>query len=183
VKTRTSSTGSKSRSSRRGFTLMELLLVMFMITLFFSVLFLRLESPLSGGDLRLAGRMVVNEISRARAEAATNHADRFLRFNLEKNWICLMEGKSASREGIQEWDDPLLRVRELPRGVFLEDLVLKARLKVQEGEADIRFSANGASDRALIHIRNEENEVLTLTLHPLTGEVEVQEGYVDERES
>jgi hypothetical protein len=101
---------------------MELLLVMFMITLFFSVLFLRLESPLSGGDLRLAGRMVVNEISRA-------------------------------------------------------------RLKVQEGEADIRFSANGASDRALIHIRNEENEVLTLTLHPLTGEVEVQEGYVDERES
>ena len=178
---RTSSTGWWCRSKGGGFTLLELLLVMVILTVFSSILFLRLESLLSGGDLSLAGRMIVNEINRARGEAAYTHQDRFLRFNLENDVIYLVEPRKPLQEGLETQEDPLLRARGLPSGVVLEDLVIGSKEKVQYGEVDLRFFANGSMDRALIHIRNEDNDVLTLTLSPLTGQVDVQEGYVDEK--
>lgn len=167
----------------RGFTLLELLVVLILFSLMFSMLFIRLESPLFGGDLSLAGRMIVNEVNRVRAEAAYAHKDRALRFNLEKELFYQVDLKPPVQEGFQQEEDILLAAKRLPPGVFLEDMVIGAKEKIQFGEADIRFFANGSMDRAMIHIRNEENEVLTLTLNPLTGDIEIQEGYVDERES
>lgn len=181
AKTRTSSIGSSPRSNQIGLTLLELLLVMLILTVFSSVLFLRLGGPLSGGDLSLAGRMIVNEINRARGEAAYAHQDRFLRFNLEEDRIYMLEAKKPVKEGSQQGEEPLRSLKELPKGVVLEDVVIGSKEKVQEGEVDIRFFANGSMDRAIIHIRDEENRVLTLILNPITGQVEIKEGYLDER--
>lgn len=166
-----------------GFTLLELLLVLVIVSLMLSPLLINLESPFGEGDLRMAGRMIVSEVTRTRAEAAYTHRERALRFNLEKNLIYPVDLKPAAQEEFQQQEDVLLRGKPLPAGVVLVDLVIGAKEKIQFGEADIRFFANGSMDRALIHIRNGENGAMTLTLNPLTGDVAIQEGYVDERES
>jgi hypothetical protein len=160
-----------------------LLLVIIIVSLMFSTLFIALETPLLGGDLKLAGRMIVNEVTRARAEAAYTNKDRALRFDLERNLMYLVDLQLPAEGGFQNKEEVLLRSKSLPSRVFLVDLVLGAREKIQSGEADVRIFGNGTMDRALIHIRNDENEVLTLTLNPLTGDVTIQEGYVDERKS
>jgi hypothetical protein len=155
--------------------------VILIFSLFFSTVYLGLESSLSGGDLKLAGRMIVNEVSRARGEAASTHQDRFLRFNLEKDIFYLVAPKKLQKEGVPVQEELPYNARSLPRGVVVEDLLIGSKEKVQFGEVDVRFFANGSMDRALIHIRNGEDHVLTLTLNPLTGQVSIQDGYVDER--
>lgn len=164
-----------------GFTLLELLLVLIIVSLMFSTLFIALENPLLRGDLKLAGRMIVNEVTRARAEAAYTNKDLALRFNLEKNLMYQVDLKPTAQGGFENQEEILMRSKALPPGVLLMDLVIGAREKIQFGEADVRVFGNGTMDRALIHIRDEDNDVLTLTLNPLTGDVTIQEGYVDER--
>ena len=166
-----------------GFTLLELLLVLIIVSLMFSTLFIALENPLLRGDLKLAGRMIVNEVTRARAEAAYTNKDLALRFNLEKNLMYQVDLKPTAQGGFENQEEILMRSKALPPGVLLMDLVIGAREKIQFGEADVRVFGNGTMDRALIHIRDEDNDVLTLTLNPLTGDVTIQEGYVDERKS
>ncbi|MEW6664420.1 MAG: prepilin-type N-terminal cleavage/methylation domain-containing protein [Thermodesulfobacteriota bacterium] len=164
-----------------GFTLLELVVVLLIFSLFFSTVYLGLENTLSGGDLKLAGRMIVNEVARARGDAAAAREERLLRFDLEKDRIYLVAPKRPAKEGVQAQEELQYPPRPLPRGVMLEDLVIGAKEKVQSGEVDLRFFSNGSMDRALVHIRNEENQVLTLALNPLTGQVSLREGYVDER--
>lgn len=158
-------------------------MVILIFSLFFSTVYLGLEGPWSGGDLKLAGRMIVNEVARARGEAAVAREDRFLRFDLEEDRMYLVAPKRVPKEGegVPVQDELHYPSRPLPPGVILEDLVIGAKEKVQFGEVDVRFFANGSVDRVLVHIRNEENEVLTLALNPLTGQVDIREGYVDER--
>jgi len=175
--------GSGSFPTRNGFTLLELLVVIVIVSLMFSTLFIALENPLLRGDLKLAGRMVINEVARARAEAAYTNRDIALRFNIEKNLMYQVELRAQAQEGFENQEEVLLRGKTLPSGVRFVDLVIGAREKIQFGEADVRVFGNGTMDRALIHIRDEDNEVLTLTLNPLTGDVGIQEGYVDERKS
>jgi hypothetical protein len=67
----------------------------------------------------------------------------------------------------------------LPSGVRIEDVVLPSRGKIQQGEAGIRFFANGSVERAVIHLRNEREEAYTLEISPITGHVEVQDGYIE----
>ena len=53
--------------------------------------------------------------------------------------------------------------------------------KIQEGEARIRFFANGTVERALIHLRNEKNDAYTLEINPLTGFVKIYDGYIEKK--
>jgi len=175
--------GSGSFPIRNGFTLLELLVVIIIVSLMFSTLFIALENPLLRGDLKLAARMVINEVSRARAEAAYTSRDIALRFNLEENVMYRVELKPPAKEGFENKEEVLLRGKTLPPGVRFVDLVIGAGEKIRFGEADLRVFGNGTMDRTLIHIRDEDNEVLTLTLDPLTGDVGIQDGYVDERRS
>lgn len=156
-------------------------MVILIFSLFFSTVYLGLEGPWSGGDLKLAGRMIVNEVARARGEAAVAREERFLRFDLEEDRMYLVAPKRLPKEGVPAQDEFHYPSRPLPPGVILEDLVIGAKEKVQFGEVDVRFFANGSVDRVLVHIRNEENDALTLALNPLTGQVDIREGYVDER--
>ncbi len=162
-----------------GFTLFELLIVIILFSLFGSLLFTRLGDFLTEGDLRAAYRTVTNEIHRYRGMAAYSRSDQFMAFDMERNSLyrvdsrgeplSLADGNTATRE------------RVLPSGVRLEDVVIHPRGKVREGVAVLRFFADGSVERALIHLKSEDDRTYTLQLNPLTGSVRVHETYVDEK--
>ena len=75
----------------------------------------------------------------------------------------------------------LVKKQELPPGVSIEDVVVLSRGKDQEGEAFIRFFANGCVEHSLIHLRNISNEAYTLEINPVTGWVRIHEGYIEKK--
>ena len=78
-------------------------------------------------------------------------------------------------------EEKKINVRKLPQGVHVEDVVVLPFGKKQEGEAKIRFFANGTIDDSLIHLRNEAGEVYTLEINPLTGNVVIHDTYMDKK--
>ncbi len=151
---------------------MELLAVVFILALFSGLISVRLGGVLSGGDLRLATRMIIGEVSRLRGVAANTHREQVLGLDIDKNRFYSLEPLA---------DGKTLEKRDLPAGVSLADVVTLSRGKIQGGEARIRFFPNGCVERSLIHLRNENDEVYTLEINPLTGQIKIHDKYIDQK--
>ena len=176
----------KSRLNRAfGFTLIELSVVLFIIALFSALLTIRVEGVFTGGDLRLASRIIIGEITRLRGLAAYTHKEQALGFNIDENHFYTFppvaeenEDRSERFSGEKEAQKKIIG---LPDGVRLEDVVILRMGKIQEGEARIMFYANGSVDRSLIHLRNEKDHVYTLEISPPTGHVMIHDKYIDQK--
>ncbi len=181
---RTLSTGVLKENRLSGFTLLELLVVLFLLGLFSALISVRIEGVVSGGDLRLATRLIIGEINELRGKAAYTRKDQELGFNLDENSFYPIESEPEDEEPfgwLSEKNDSELNARKVPDGVKIDVLVIFSKGKVQEGEAKIKFYANGCIEKSLIHLRNERDNVYTLEINPLTGRVRVYDRYVDQQ--
>lgn len=177
-------TGRSSMNRAAGFTLMELLVVIMILGFFSAFLSLRIENVFSGGDLRLASRVLMGEIKKFRGRAAYSHKEQVMGFKVGRNILYPVESIAEGETGsgwVSEDKTTASQTTYLPEGVILEDVVTPLMGKIQEGEARIRFFGNGCVERSLIHLRNERDEAYTLEINPLTGHVRVHDGYVDQR--
>ena len=172
---RTLQTGSFKRNRGRGFTLFELLLVLLLVGLFSALLSVRLESLLPRGGLRLATRTIIKEIHGHRGKAAYTHSKQILRLDVDENTLHPFDSEPE-----EETKSEQLSTIYLPEGVRIEDVMLLTEGKIQQGQARIRFYRNGCVERALIHVRNEEDDAYTLEINPSTGNVEVHDGYIEQ---
>lgn len=184
MRTQTLATGKPGSSSQDGFTLLELMVVIVIIGLFSALFSVRIESVLSGGDLRYASRILMGEISKLRGEAAYTRTDHVLELDIAENTLSrpdLETNKMGFSDEPSKMRGTNNQVIKLPKGVDLQDVVVASKGKIQEGKALITFYANGTVDRALVHLRNEKNEAYTLEVNPLTAQVTLHDSYIDEK--
>jgi prepilin-type N-terminal cleavage/methylation domain-containing protein len=177
-------TGPNRGKDREGFTLFELVIVLFIVSLFLSLVTVPIQGVLAGGDLGRASRMIMSEVSRLRGEAAYARKPQILVLNLaEHSFYPLEPEQEKTPEGILfETEKRGTKKSMLPQGVYFEDVVVLSRGKDQEGEAFIRFYANGCVDHSLIHLKNSAQRSYTLEIHPVTGYVRIHEGYIEKKE-
>ena len=177
-------TGRSKSSHRSGFTFIELLVVIFILGIFSALLSIRIGGVVSGGDLRLASRIIIGKINELRGRAAYSHREQLLGLHIETNQIFTVD-LSANEDGISAGKEDILEeareINKLPDGVRLEDVVLFSRGKIQSGEAILRFFPNGCVESSLIHLKNEEGAFHTLEINPITGQVRVHDRYVDQK--
>jgi prepilin-type N-terminal cleavage/methylation domain-containing protein len=177
-------TGLLRENRVNGFTLVEFLVVIFLIGLFSTLISIRIEGSLSGGDLRLATRLIMGEVNHLRGKAASTHKEQVLGLNVDENYLYtfqpLPEKAELSGQFQEEREGYTKTIKRLPEGVNLEDVVISSKGKTQEGEATIRFFSNGCIDRSIIHLRNERNEAYTLKINPITGQVTIYDKYIDQ---
>ena len=83
AKTGTSGTGSSRKNRVLGFTLLELIIVMFILALMTGLLTVRIAGVFSGGDLPLASRMVIGEINALRGKAVSTRQPQTLLLDID----------------------------------------------------------------------------------------------------
>ncbi len=184
-KIQTLETGASRKKKNRacGFTLIELVVVLLIIGLFSSLISIHINRAFSDGDLGLASRIIIAEIKDIRAKAAVSHKPYILAIGVGQNRSYVIPPKKdkASFSVDVEIDEKELSDKiKLPRNVVFQDVIVSGK-KIQQGEALIRFYPDGCVDRAIIHLRNQDAETYTLKILPLTGEVRIHEGYIEER--
>ncbi len=182
-----SPTGRPGRNKRAGFSLFEVAVVLFIISLFFVMVTVPIEGVLSGGDLGQATRMLMSEVSKLRGEAAYTRKIQTLVLNIEQNTFYALESETPeefrrTEESLFEEEKEVApRKKELPLGVSFADVVLDTLGKVKEGKIGIRFFPNGCVERTLIHLKNEGGKFYTLEINPVTGLIRTHEGYIEQK--
>lgn len=163
-----------------GFTLLELMVVLLILGIFLSVVTLRIKNIFVGGDLQLAARMIISRIQTLRGQAAYTRSIQMMGLDMDHNTINVIRSlKDTSGPVRAEQVAP--EPTALPAGVRLEDVVVQGQGKIQTGEARIRFFANGVTQRALIHLRSEAGNAMTMEVNPLTGQVRLYDRYIDQQ--
>lgn len=185
----------KRFKSIRGFTLIEMMVVLALVAAIVVVAVPRLEN--SGTKLKRAVRHLSTISKRLHHLARLNRVTYRLVLEMSEDpdephryWVEVSNRKVtvATEEQLEELarsqsdeekkagdgfnPDPTIikRPQELPRGLFFEDVELSTRNSiVQAGRAHIHFMPEGFAEEAAIHLTDRENLKWSIVIHPLTG--------------
>jgi len=164
--------------TEKGFTLLELVVVVWIVGLTFFMAFPAFQGWRSGDGLREVRRHLTGLSRELRYQAVGEYADYVLSVDLN-------EGKISS---FRKDDSPETRERarkkawSLPDDVAIRGLEFRDGGKIVEGEASILFFKNGMVDPVVFHFREKERD-MSLVLEPFLGDVRVFDRYVSYGES
>jgi len=165
------------RKKSAGFTLVELIVVVFLLGAFFSVAMPRV---LKTGDmsLRSASRGIVTTIRHIYSKAIFEKRVYKLSFDIDTGeyWAEFLEENQFRLE-----EDSASGFRKLPSGVFFSDIQTeRTQGKIGSGrDAFILFLPTGIVDSAVIHLRTGEDNFFTLSTNPYTGATKIFDEYVE----
>lgn len=161
--------------TQHGFTLIELILVVFILGTAALLVAPRLSS-FGAGSLKGASRHFAGLIQYIAQESSVTKQSYRLYYDLRKGAYWVAVGQEAGEfVSYVETSDPLMGRRLLPKGISFEDVITAQQGRVTEGEAFTQFYPVGV-DKSLIHLREGE-ERWTLEINPLTGGVRVYSEY------
>ena len=163
------------RLNHRGFTFIEITVVIFLIGLIIGLAMPRVRDAFLTDDLRRTSRKMIGLMKELRNEAIRENQAYFMHFDLDGNrfWI---DSTSMSEE---EQARAREKASSFPEDVRVMDIWFKGKGKTVGGETFIRFSKKGYVPQSAIHLGSEDGRSLTLELSPFLGRVKVLDTYVE----
>lgn len=164
-----------SLRQERGFSLIELTVVVVIIGMTMALTMPRFRQNLLSDHLKSSTRRVAGLITNLSKEAVREHKDYLLYFDLagDRYWT---ENQGLTAEG-------RLMAREqavgLPEDVRLLDIKKKGDELRTTGEVPIMITKKGYLQPATIHIGSDQGRVFTLYLKTFAGKAEILDGYVE----
>ncbi|HEX3033699.1 MAG TPA: prepilin-type N-terminal cleavage/methylation domain-containing protein [Thermodesulfobacteriota bacterium] len=162
---------------RKGFTLIEIAVVVFLAGLFLLITIPKFQD-ITEVNIKSASRRLSGTIKYIYNEAAFKKKVYRLAFDIENGeyWVEILEGNEFVIPG-----DPSFRRRKLPTGVYFKDIVTeRTREKLVEGDEEfILFTPAGFVEPAVIHLETETGSAYTIATKPYTGGTIVYDEYVE----
>ncbi len=163
--------GIWSRTS--GFTLIELSLVILLIGLF-SMLTVPMITGIGQDGLRASARRIAGTAKYFYNESVLTGREYRLVFDLEGRTF---GAKALEDTGELVAETGIGRTRELARGARFQDIAVAGRGTFTTGEIIANIHPAGWLEETVIHLKNEDGDILTLRLMPFTGSTEMYDGY------
>jgi len=163
-------TGNRGKA---GFTLIEMVVVMVLISLFM-VLSIPLLGNIGTGSLDTSARRLSGTIKYLFNEAALTGLEYRLIYDLDQKSYHA-QVLEADGELVEASDQG--REAKLKGAVRFKDLQVPGRGKFTAGQVTIRIDPSGWIEETVIHLDDGKDKMLTLRVMPLTGATEIFEGY------
>ncbi len=164
--------------TEKGFTLLELVIVVWIVGLAFFVAFPAFQGWLSGDGLGEARRHMAGLSRELRYQAVREYADQVLSLNLNEGKVAVYRKEDSPEARERAWK----KAWSLPHGVTVRDLEFRGGGKIIEGEAEVLFFKDGTAVPSVFHLQ-EKDRNLSLVLEPFLGNLRVFERYVSYEES
>ena len=149
---------SSSLVKTKGFTLLELMIVLIIVVLGFSVVGVNLSSGNDATLLKAASRDIVTALRFARGEALISHQEMSLTFDLTKNVYIV------SRRD---------KIYAIPKSIGVTLVTAQREIK-GKGMASVRFFPDGSSTGGRVTLKKNKS-AWQLDINWLTGQIELNE--------
>jgi prepilin-type N-terminal cleavage/methylation domain-containing protein len=159
-----------------GFTLFELLVVCALISVMLAVAAPTLKNSILTDPLKASSRQVIGLIKAVREKAIRDQQAYVITFDLSGNVIWYRQETAAAPEDPDEVQTDAL---QLTQPVRIVDIWTKSEGKMDEGRPQLWVSRQGYIDETMIHLENDEDEVLTMLFSPFLGNVRITDSYVE----
>lgn len=159
--------------SSRGFTLIEMLIVLFLLA---GVLAIVLPRVVIGEDMSSTGRKFIGTLRALQGLAATGQKPVKLYLDLDRGtyWAMVVDGKEEKLPLDAAWTTP----RSLPEAIrFME--VSVGQDKRTYGRADLSFFPNGRIDPVTVLFSDRNNNILALAVDSFTGAIRTSEERIE----
>ena len=165
---------SEHKNSPTGFTLVELIVVMVLITMMTAFAIPKIRSSLFTNQLRATARRFIGLVAETGQEARSKRTGVEMRFDREQHLFT-----TAPAAGITK-DDAVNRYPkvQVSESVQVVDISSVHGGKKTLGELVIPFSSRGYVDKTVVHLRDDSGDELSVILSPFLGVTRVLEGYV-----
>lgn len=148
----------------RGFTLLELLVVVLIIALVLAVIIPSMSKSSSSISLRTTGRDVLNIFRYAREKAVTEQVGMKVTADREKQRLIVADDFGVGPPSYL-----------MPTDVKISRIVLGGKT-VNDGTMALRFLPNGSSDRGEVVLRSRAGSFLRIISDPLAGGARIETG-------
>ena len=157
----------KQKNSESGLTLIELIVV---ITVMSVVLFLTLpkfQMGVMADPSRKASQWIILNVQALKEKALRDQQLLTLHISIEsgKLWI------SSSADSPESPADPEKSGFTLPEGLRIVDVEYPDKGKIAFGQVEIQFYKQGYSDKAIIHMENEDYDQWSFYIEPFLTKV------------
>lgn len=160
-----------------GFTLIEILVVCFIISITLIVSIPTLRDTLLSDPLKTTTRKIIGTVRSLREDAIREQQAYVLSFDLGNKRIRYQKG------GGQDGDQKEAAVEdkkgvELPSDVRIMDVWTKSNGKQSQGTITLWISPQGYMDETVLHVTDESNTI-SILFSPFLGSIKVVDGYAD----
>jgi len=157
-----------------GFTFIELLVVISLISLMLCIAVPRFQDTLLSDNTNKVSRWIMAKVRALKAKAVRDQKRYVLHFSLDFNRMWTTHTLMSE----EELQNASQNAYQLPGDLKLLDVEYPGDETISGGQADINFYQKGYSDMALIHIEDGNEEQLSFVVEPFLPRVRVHQKYV-----
>ncbi len=165
---------NKIYSNARGYTLIELILVLVLLGLMFGIAVPKFRQAVLSDSLDATSLRIIGLVQDLREKAVSNQVTYVLHLDLRGKKLWAFAGNASE----EEQEKARERAYQLPDDVKIEDIWSWSSGKLYD-EAKIHFSKKGYIEQSMIHLQSLDGRQLSLELSPFLGSIKVHDGYVD----
>jgi prepilin-type N-terminal cleavage/methylation domain-containing protein len=158
----------------QGFTLIELIVVITLISLMLFFAIPRFQVDVLSDNTNKVSRWIMVKVHSLKEKAVREQKLYVLHISLDSNrlWVT---SEIMSQEELQATE---ANGYELSDDINLLDVEYPDEEKISVGRADIYFYKKGYSDKAIIHISNDDNERRSFLIEPFLSRVRLYNKYI-----
>jgi len=156
-----------------GFTLIEMVAVVVIISLFAAIVIVKVDSVLPSCRIRQTARQVGLNIQAAKSCARREGGEMEIVYDFDNNRCRVIP---AGGDEDADPDEIALNTCDLPDGIRLQDVELSDLTIIETGRLRISVSTAGLINPHYVHIVSDEGRTFTIMVRMMSGIVEYREG-------
>ena len=162
--------------SRKGFTLLELIIVCLLITVSLAFSVPNIRQALVIDQLAASSRKVIALIKEVRNLAVQKQHPYLIHFDLDGKKIWYQQDiPTAKNEKEPENPHPTI---QLPSSVRLQDVQTGTADKKTSGEVALWINRQGYMDQTILHLADDQNNIISIVLSPFLSTIKAYDTYI-----
>jgi hypothetical protein len=159
--------------SSRGFTILEIILVLFLLVGLLGIILPRISLEENLGSV---GRRMVGTVRSLQSMAISTQKTVRLYIDVDRGvyWPVILDGNQEKLPNDAAWATPL----NLPATVRFSD-ILAVQGKKESGRVELSFYPTGRIDSTTMHLTDARNNILAIVIEPVTGAIRMSDERIE----